>query len=154
MTTAIPQLPGIKKAKAAIGSVEREFLPAALEITLMPPSPLGRAMAWTIYAFGFLSLILASVGRIDIVAVSIGKIVTQARTQVIQAPEAGVVKSILVELGQRVQRGKPLFNLTPLRSKRRSLMLGKTSFKRALMKFVCTILLDQIKLKIFQAYQI
>lgn len=111
MTTAIPKLLGIEKAKAAIGSVEREFLPAALEITLTPPSPLGRAMAWTICAFGFLSLIWASIGRIDIVAVSTGKIVTQARTQVIQAPEAGVVKSILVEPGQRVQQGETIIQL-------------------------------------------
>ena len=111
MTIAIPKLSGIEKAKGAIGPVEREFLPAALEITLTPPSPLGRAMAWTICAFGFLSLVWASLGHIDIVAVSAGKIVTQARTQVIQAPEAGIVKSILVEPGQRVQQGETIIQL-------------------------------------------
>ncbi len=111
MTIAIPKVFGIDKAKASIGPVERDFLPAALEITLTPPSPLGRSMAWTICAFGFLTLVWASMGRIDIVAVSAGKIVTQARTQVIQAPEAGIVKSIFVEPGQRVQQGEVIIQL-------------------------------------------
>ena len=97
--------------KTVIGPVEREFLPAALEITLTPPSPLGRMMTWTICAFGLLGLAWASWGHIDIVAVSAGKIVTQARTQVIQAPEAGIVKSILVEPGQRVRQGETIIML-------------------------------------------
>ena len=111
MANSSQKFPGSEKAKSSIGSVEREFLPAALEIMLTPPSPLGRAMAWTICAFGFLGLAWASLGRIDIVAVSAGKIVTQARTQVIQAPDAGIVNSILVEPGQRVQQGEPIIQL-------------------------------------------
>ncbi len=111
MPVAIPKITAIDKGKPTIGPVEREFLPAALEITLTPPSPIGRAMAWTICAVAFLSLVWASLGRIDIVAISAGKIVTQARTQIIQAPEAGIVKSILVEPGQRVQKGESIILL-------------------------------------------
>ena len=45
-----------------------EFLPAALEIQDKPPSPIGRAILWTIMALITLSVVWASVGRIDIVA--------------------------------------------------------------------------------------
>jgi len=96
---------------ASMGAVEREFLPAALEIMKTPPSPLGRMMTWAICAFAVVCLIWTSLARIDIVAVASGKIITRARTQVVQAPETGIVKSILVEPGQRVKQGEALIQL-------------------------------------------
>ena len=98
-------------AEPVMGAVEREFLPAALEIMKTPPSPLGRMMTWAICAFALVALTWTSLARIDIVAVASGKIITRARTQVVQAPETGIVKSILVEPGQRVKQGEALIQL-------------------------------------------
>jgi HlyD family secretion protein/hemolysin D len=96
---------------AVCGSLERQFLPAALEILETPPPPSGRVMALTICAFALIALIWAAQGRIDIVAVAAGKIVTRARTQVVQVSEVGVVKEILVQPGQSVKQGEPLIRL-------------------------------------------
>ena len=52
-----------------------EFQPAALEIQVAPPSPIGRAMLWTIMALLTVSVVWASVGQIDIVATAQGKII-------------------------------------------------------------------------------
>ena len=116
-------LKGLARARMAIktppkrsplegmGSLERQFLPAALEILETPPSPLGRTMAVAICAFACCALVWASVGVTDIIAVAAGKIITRARTQVVQAPEIGVVKSILAQPGQRVGAGEALIEL-------------------------------------------
>ena len=94
-----------------LGPIERQFLPAALEVLETPPSPSSRIMAAAICAIALVGVLWASYGRIDIVAVAAGKIVTQARTQVVQAPESGVVKEIYVQPGQNVKQGDPLIQL-------------------------------------------
>ena len=62
---------------------ETEFLPAALEIVETPPSPIGRAVAWTIVVLAVAMIAWSSVGRIDIVATAPGKIVATSDTKVI-----------------------------------------------------------------------
>src|SRR6267154_1289521 len=54
---------------------ELAFLPAALEIVETPPSPIGRAVAFTIIAVFIVALTWACVGTVDIVAVAQGKII-------------------------------------------------------------------------------
>ena len=58
-------------------------IPALLrsEVAETPPSPLGRAVTYTIIAIAMTGLCWAVIGHVDIVAVASGKIVTQARTQ-------------------------------------------------------------------------
>jgi HlyD family secretion protein/hemolysin D len=68
-------------------------------------------MSFTICAFACCALFWASVGVTDIIAVAAGKIITRARTQVVQAPEIGVVKAILAQPGQRVGAGEALIEL-------------------------------------------
>ena len=94
-----------------LGPIERQFLPAALEVLETPPSPSSRIMAGAICAIALVGVLWAFYGRIDIVAVAAGKIVTQARTQVIQASESGVVKEIYIQPGQNVKRGDALIQL-------------------------------------------
>src|SRR5262249_33954255 len=60
------------------------FLPAALEIVETPPSPIGRAIGVTIIALFGLALAWASLGEVDIIAASPGKIIPSGRTKVIQ----------------------------------------------------------------------
>jgi hemolysin D len=92
---------------------ELAFLPAALEITETPPSPIGRAIGATVIALFCLALVWASVGSVDIVATAPGKIIPSGRTKVIQPFETGVVRAIHVRDGQSVRAGDVLIELDP-----------------------------------------
>jgi hemolysin D len=94
-------------------SDEMAFLPAALEIVETPPSPAGRAVGAVIIAIFCLSLIWACLGRIDIVASAVGKIVTNGRAKIIQPFETGVIRAIRVQDGQSVKVGDALIELDP-----------------------------------------
>jgi hemolysin D len=92
---------------------ELAFLPAALEITETPPSPIGRAVGITIIAMFGVALAWACFGHIDIVATATGKIVPSGRTKIIQPFETGVVRAIHVQDGQTVAAGDVLIELDP-----------------------------------------
>lgn len=92
---------------------EIAFLPAALEITESPPSPIGRAIGATIIAAFCVALVWASFGSVDIVATATSKIVPGGRTKLIQPFETGVVRAIHVRDGQSVKAGDVLIELDP-----------------------------------------
>lgn len=94
-----------------------EFQPAALEIQVKPPSPIGRAMLWTIMALLAVSVVWASAGQIDIVATAPGKIIASGHSKVIQPYETGVIASIRVQDGQVVQQGEVLIELDPTQNR-------------------------------------
>ncbi|MEQ6343028.1 MAG: HlyD family type I secretion periplasmic adaptor subunit [Gammaproteobacteria bacterium] len=94
-----------------IKNQELEFLPAVLEIQETPPSPLGRAIAWTLIAFFTIAVIWACIGKVDIVAVAQGKIIPGDRIKVIQPLEIGTVRTIHVHEGQAVTKGDLLVEL-------------------------------------------
>jgi hemolysin D len=90
---------------------EIAFLPAALEIVESPPSPLGRATAFSIIAIFAIAMTWACFGTVDIVAVAPGKLIPSSRTKTIQPFETGVVRSIEVRDGQLVKSGDVLVTL-------------------------------------------
>ena len=90
-----------------------DFLPAVLEIQERPPSPAGRAIAWSVMAFFSLAVLWAMFGKIDIVASARGKIVPGGRVKIIQPMEIGVVRAIHVKEGQHVKAGELLVELDP-----------------------------------------
>jgi hemolysin D len=90
---------------------ELAFLPAALEITETPPSPVGQAIGATIIALFCFAVIWATFGTVDIVATAPGKIVPSDRTKMIQPYETGVVRAIHVQDGQRVKADDVLIEL-------------------------------------------
>lgn len=92
---------------------ELAFLPAALEIQETPPSPIGRAILWTIVGLCVSAVAWASLGQVDIVAVAPGKVVPNGRVKVIQSVGLGTVKAIHVSDGQRVKQGQVLLELDP-----------------------------------------
>jgi hemolysin D len=92
---------------------ELAFLPAALEIVETPPSPIGRAIGFTLIALFSAALAWSWWGTIDIVASATGKIVPSGHTKVIQPFETGVVRSIHVLDGQTVKAGDVLIELDP-----------------------------------------
>jgi hemolysin D len=92
---------------------ELAFLPAALEITETPPSPIGRAIPLTIMLLFAIAIAWASIGQVDIVATAPGKIVPSGRTKVVQPFETGVVRAIHVQDGSVVKKGEVLIELDP-----------------------------------------
>lgn len=92
---------------------ELAFLPAALELQATPPSPIGRALLWS------LLLLLAAVlgwsvwARIDIVATATGRVIPSGRVKLVQPFEPGVVAAIHVRDGDRVEQGTLLVELDP-----------------------------------------
>ncbi|MAT64744.1 MAG: hypothetical protein CMN57_03780 [Gammaproteobacteria bacterium] len=92
---------------------EIDFLPAVLEIQERPPSPLGRAIVWTLMIFFILAIAWAIIGRVDIVTTAQGKIVPSGRVKVIQPQELGRIEAIHVREGQEVKAGDLLIELDP-----------------------------------------
>ena len=90
---------------------EREFLPAALEVTETPPNPLGRITALMLGIVALAGLGWAVLGKVDIVAIASGKVISHMRTQVVQPFETASVKAVLVSPGQHVAAGDPLIEL-------------------------------------------
>jgi len=90
---------------------ERAFLPAALEVLETPPNPLGRKMTYAICLVALAALGWGTIGKVDIVAVASGKIISHLHTQVVQPFETASVKSVLVSPGQQVHAGDPLIEL-------------------------------------------
>jgi hemolysin D len=101
------------KALAPRREYELAFLPAALEITETPASPIGRAIGLTIIVVFCAALIWACLGSVDITATAVGKIVPTGRSKLIQPLEIGVVRSINVHDGQIVRAGDALVELDP-----------------------------------------
>lgn len=92
---------------------EAAFLPAALSLQETPVHPAPRRAMAVIVALFLVVLGWACIGEVDIVAVAPGRIVVSERSKVIQPLEAGVVKSIRVQDGDRVQAGQVLLELDP-----------------------------------------
>jgi len=93
--------------------IEREFLPAALEILETPASPVGRSIALVICLFFAVAIAWAWFGRVDTVAVAQGRVIPSGHTKVIQPLDAGVVRAIHVQDGDRVRAGDTLLELDP-----------------------------------------
>lgn len=96
---------------AVAGGRAAEFLPAVLEIQQSPPSPIGRAILWTIMAVFSFTVLWATFGWIDIVATAQGKIIPSGYSKVIQPYETGVIAVIHVLDGQVVKKGDVLIEL-------------------------------------------
>lgn len=92
---------------------ETEFLPAILEVTETPPSPVGRAVLWTILAFLTAAIIWACVGHINEVAVATGKVIPAGQVKTVQVKNKGIVKEIHVKDGDHVKEGDVLIVLDP-----------------------------------------
>jgi hemolysin D len=92
-------------------SHEAEFLPAALALQETPAHPAPRIAMWLILTFALIALLWAVVGRVDVVATAVGKIIPNDRTKIIQPLEAAVVKAIYVGDGQPVRAGELLVEL-------------------------------------------
>ena len=92
---------------------ETEFLPAILEVTETPPSPIGRLAMWTILLLVVAALVWSFLGHINEVAIAAGKVIPSGQVKTVQVKNKGIVKEINVEEGQLVQEGDVLVVLDP-----------------------------------------
>ncbi|WP_431822784.1 HlyD family type I secretion periplasmic adaptor subunit [Burkholderia sp. F1] len=90
---------------------ERAFLPAHLELVETPVHPLPMWTMRIIVTLGALVVLIALIGKLDIVAVAPGKLIPKQQVKTIQPALTGVVRRILVRDGQRVQPGELLMEL-------------------------------------------
>jgi membrane fusion protein, hemolysin D len=93
--------------------LDREFLPAALEIFETPPSPIAISGIWLICIVFATTLIWAYLGRLEIYAVATGRIEPDGRSKVVQPLDAGKIVTIAVENGSHVDAGDLLLELDP-----------------------------------------
>src|SRR5579859_3896256 len=99
-----------------LSETDREFLPAALEILVTPPSPVAKSLLLAICALFFGILVWSYFGWIDIYAVAPGKIQPDGGSKVVQPVDAGKVVAIRVQNGSRVNAGDVLVELDPTES--------------------------------------
>ena len=92
---------------------ETEFLPGILEVTETPPSPVGRAVLWSIVALLIGGLLWAVLGHVDETAVAEGKVIPAGQVKTVQVKNKGIVREIDVKEGQLVQAGDTLLLLDP-----------------------------------------
>jgi len=95
---------------------DREFLPAALEILVTPPSPVAKTLLLAICALFLGALLWSYFGWMDIYAVAPGKIQPDGGSKVVQPVDAGRVVTIRVQNGSQVNAGDVLVELDPTES--------------------------------------
>ena len=93
------------------GAEELEFAPEILRIQDSPPSPMPRLVLQVLVALFAVALVGITFGRLDIIAVSQGKLVPQSYLQIVQPADASIVKEILVKDGDAVNAGQVLVRL-------------------------------------------
>lgn len=103
-----------KEKKTQLIRDEYDFLPAYLEIIERPAAPWARRTAWLISGFLLLVLLWSIVGRLDIHASALGRVIVADHSKVIQSLEPGMVVAINLQDGQRVHTGDILLELNPV----------------------------------------
>jgi len=89
-------------------SRDLEFLPAILRLQEEAPSPLPRAVLWTVLALLVALGLWAGFGKLDVVAVAEGRLVPRSQLRIVQPAEGGVMRELLVKEGDRVRAGQLL----------------------------------------------
>lgn len=88
-----------------------DFSPGLLRIQAQPPAPFARALLYGLLTLLGLLLIWAIFGKLDVVASAQGKLIPQSYLKIVQPSEQGVIRSILVEEGRRVEAGQVLMRM-------------------------------------------
>ena len=117
--------------------IDQDFLPAALEVMEKPASPVGRGIVLSIIAFFTIAILWSLIGKVEVVAVAMGRIIPSEKVKVIQPADPGVVRAIYVRDGDYVMAGAALIDLDPTfagadeAEARQALMAAETSLARS-----------------------
>lgn len=93
-----------------------DFAPGLLRINQKPPSPLPRAVLYSLLLLFFVLLLWAIIGKLDVIAVAEGKLVPQTYLKIVQPAESGIVQEVLVKEGQEVASGDVLVRMNAVTS--------------------------------------
>ena len=88
-----------------------DFVPEIIRVQQQPPSPLPRAILYSLLTLFSGVLVWACLGRLDVVAVAQGKLVPQSFVKIVQPAESGIVREILVKEGDAVKEGQVLLRM-------------------------------------------
>ena len=88
-----------------------EFSAPLLRIQESPPAPLAGWMLRLLFALLTAAFLWAILGRLDIVAVTDGKLVPSSYLKIVQPAEQGIVREILVKEGEKVEAGQVLIRM-------------------------------------------
>jgi hemolysin D len=91
-----------------------DFAPPLLRIQENPPAPLAGWMLRLLLGLLAGVLLWVTFGRLDIVAVTDGKLVPFTYLKIVQPAEQGIVKEILVKEGEPVKAGQVLIRMDPV----------------------------------------
>src|SRR5688572_20815146 len=101
----------MKLTERQLAADPADFSPPLLRIQQKPPAPLA---GWTLrFLLGLIICVFlwATFGRLDIVAVTDGKLVPSSYLKIVQPAEQGIVREILVKEGQKVEAGQVLIRM-------------------------------------------
>ncbi|HYH44025.1 MAG TPA: HlyD family type I secretion periplasmic adaptor subunit [Burkholderiales bacterium] len=87
------------------------FGPDLARLTHERPSPRPRSVLYLLLALLVCMIAWTCFGRLDIVAVSQGKLVPQSFVKIVQPAEGGIVREILVKEGETVREGEVLVRM-------------------------------------------
>jgi hemolysin D len=88
-----------------------DFSPPLLRIQDNPPAPLAGWMLRLLVALLAGAFVWAVFGRLDIVALTDGKLVPSSYLKIVQPAEQGIVREILVKEGEKVVAGQVLIRM-------------------------------------------
>jgi len=91
-----------------------DFSPRLLALQEEPPSPMPRAILFTLLTFLLILLLWSLVGQLDIIVRAQGKLLPITRLKVIQPLEGGRVERINVTEGELVKKGETLIVMDTL----------------------------------------
>ena len=101
----------MKVFDAPLAADPADFSPPLLRIQQKPPPPLAGWMLRLLIALLAGVLLWSMFGRLDIVAVTDGKLVPSSYLKIVQPAEQGIVKDILVKEGEAVKAGQVLIRM-------------------------------------------
>ena len=101
----------INKLPAGAAWEDADYMHDVRMATLTGANPAAYVLLWTIAILLAVFLVWAALASLDEVTRGMGKIVPSSRVQVIQNLEGGIVKKLLVQEGDTVEKGQELLQL-------------------------------------------
>ena len=94
-----------------LNSKDIEFMSSLSQAALEKPTRMSQAIVWIMLVLVIWLIFWASFAELDKIVRADGKVVPSTQIQVIQNLEGGIVESMMVRAGDRVQKGQTLLKL-------------------------------------------
>jgi hemolysin D len=94
-------------------SIEADFLPASLSVSERPTPIMPHVALWLMCALFLIAIAWSLIGKMDVVVVAAGKVLSNGKTKAIQTVEPQIVRRLHVQEGQSVSEGDLLVEFDP-----------------------------------------